>query len=395
MKYILIIPDGAADLPVSELSGKTPLEAAHIPTIDSLARHGTCGSVQTVPDGFEPGSDVAIMSVIGYDPSLYYTGRAPLEAAAMKLELSPDNWVLRCNLVTLDGETMADHSAGGITTGDARPLIDILNKNLSSPTVCFISGVGYRNLLLWKRDLSVSTTPPHDILGKPYSGYYPQGRDAEALVDLMVRSRDILKAASSGSANGIWFWGQGRRTQLPSFLNRYGVRGSVITAVDLVRGLAGLIGWQVRIVPGATGYFDTDYHGKGSEAIAALAENDLVCVHIEATDEAGHAGDWRLKIAALEAIDRHIVKPLWQTALSGNGETRLLVVPDHPTPCSLRTHTSDPVPFCLAGSGVKADRTEAFSESACSRNRKSPMKGSHLMGTLINPQLLTRKSRTC
>ena len=384
MKYVVIIPDGASDFPIEQLSGKTPFQAAHIPRMDEIAHTGTTGSVRTVPAGLKPGSDVAIMSVIGYDPSIHYTGRAPLEAAAMEVDVGSDDWVLRCNLVHVEDGKMNDHSAGAISTEEARPLIDELNNRLAGESYRFFGGVGYRNLLLWKSDLTVSTTPPHDILGKDCQDFLPEGKDAGLLIDLMDRGKDVLASRPSSKANGIWFWGQGKRTELPSFSERYGVHGAVITAVDLVRGLGRLVGWQIRDVPGATGYYDTDYRGKGAEAIASLAKYDLVCVHIEATDEAGHAGDWSSKVAALEAIDANIVGPVWDMISSSSIDARVLILPDHPTPCALRTHTSDPVPYCMAGSDVKKDSTTTFSEGICNEFRGRSIEGCRLMQILID-----------
>ncbi|MEJ2662719.1 MAG: hypothetical protein P8107_01560 [Spirochaetia bacterium] len=299
-KYIIVIIDGAADNPVADLDNSTPLEAAHIPTLDWMAARGIMGSVHMVPGGMSPGSDVAIMSLLGYDPEKYYTGRAPIEAEAQELQLDPDDWVFRCNLVTIKNNIMKDHSAGNITSRKAETLIKLLNKDCPLPGVRFYPGVSYRNLM----------SLDHDITG-------------------------------------------------------FSKKGAVITAVDLVRGLARLIGWDIIEVPGATGDFHTDYHGKGLAAIKAIEEYDVVCVHVEAPDEAGHKGDAHEKKQALEKIDKSIIKPILDALHHSAVQWSLLVLPDHPTPCVIRTHTADPVPFVL----LDHTRTEpvappVFSEKA-------------------------------
>jgi 2,3-bisphosphoglycerate-independent phosphoglycerate mutase len=364
MKYVIVVMDGAADLPLPELGGKTPLEVARIPATDSLVREGRCEAVKTVPDGFSPGSDVAIMSLVGYDPAANYTGRAPLEAAALKIESRPGEWIFRCNLVTLKDGKMMDHSAGNVSSPEARSYIDAMNHLVDGEKITFYPGVSYRNLMIIEGDFEVTTTPPHDILEQEAEPHLPRGTGAEILRSLQRRSRESFSAMNNPAVSSIWLWGEGRPKRMESFEKRFGLRGAVITAVDLVRGIGNLIGWETIDVEGATGYYDTDYHAKGREAIQGLNAYDLMLVHIEATDEAGHEGNPTEKIKALEEIDRHIVGPIHEHLRNGNEHWRMLVLPDHPTPCSIRTHTPDPIPFTIAGWGIESDRSESFSEKS-------------------------------
>lgn len=372
MKYVILIPDGAADLPLEELEGRTPLEVAHLPNMDWIAANGKCGTVQNIPRGMSPGSDVAIMSVMGYNPRDCYTGRAPLEAAAQGLDIK-DEWVLRCNLVTIVDGRMEDHSAGHISTEEGVALVGELNRILGGPHIRFHPGVSYRHLMTYRGELGVQTTPPHDILGELAASHLPRGAGSETLRNLIDRSQAILadhdvnvvrKDLGENPATSIWLWGQGKLPTLPSFASRFGLSGAAITAVDLVRGLSRLVGWDVIEVEGATGYLDTNYAGKGQAAIDALGDHELVFVHIEAPDEMGHAAHLRGKIESLEAIDRHIVGPVLEHLRSGQEDWRVLVLPDHPTPIAVRTHTDDPVPFALAGTGVVALVGGQFTEQA-------------------------------
>ena len=387
MSYAIVIIDGAADLPVIELDGQTPLAAARIPNMDSAAREGRCGMVRTVPEGFSPGSDVAIMSLLGYDPSRYYTGRAPLEAAAMGLHTEEDEWIFRCNIVTIQDNIMIDYSAGNIPTEKARILIDSLNRRIKDPPARFHAGVGYRNLMTIKGDMGVVTTPPHDILDQPIPPYLPRGQGAESLISLIRQSETVFGELTNGAERqptSIWLWGQGKPTVMDPFKERYGLEGAVITAVDLVRGIGRLIGWRILNVPGATGYFDTDYAAKGKAAIQALSTFELVCVHIEAPDEAGHEGNFRAKVKSLERIDEAIVGPLIEAMKSGSGNWRLCILPDHATPCSVRTHTVAPVPFCLAGTNVVRDRTESFDENSILLLGSPAIHGHRLMSMILS-----------
>jgi 2,3-bisphosphoglycerate-independent phosphoglycerate mutase len=388
MKYAMIIPDGAADVPLEELGGKTPLEVAHKPHIDWIASHGKCGIVQTVPKGLPCGSDVAILSVLGYDPKQFYTGRAPLEAAAQGLTVGPDEWVFRCNLVTIIDGVMEDHSAGHISTEEAGAFIDELNRSMGGPNVHFYRGVSYRHLMTFRGDCDVQTTPPHDILGQQAAAHLPTGKGAEALRALMERGKEILvgheintvrRDLGENPATGIWLWGQGKAPKLTPFAERFGVKAAAITAVDLVRGLAMLIGWDVIPVEGATGYLDTNYAGKGAAAVKALDNHDLVCVHVEAPDEAGHNANVKGKITAIEQIDLHIVGPVLHRLQAEGEEWRILVLPDHPTPCVIRTHTADPVPFAVAGKRIESVTAVPFSEANAAASDLHVKRGHELM----------------
>lgn len=372
MKYAIVIPDGAADVPLKELDGKTPLEAADKPNIDWIASHGKCGTVRTVPKSLPCGSDVAILSLAGYDPTSCYTGRAPLEAAALDLDIAEDEYVFRCNLVTIVDGIMRDNTAGHIETRQAKALIRQLNDELADEDVKFHPGVGYRHLMTCKAQPKVRTTPPHDILGKSAADHLPQGKGSKLLRRVMARSEQILAGCEindvrrdlgENPATGIWLWGQGRMPKLDPFVDRFAIRGAAITAVDLVRGLAKLIGWDVIEVEGATGYLDTNFAGKGAAAVDALADHDLVVTHIEATDEAGHSADPLAKVKAIEQIDRHIVGPVLERLKAEGDDWRMLVLPDHPTPCTIRTHTADPVPFAIAGKGLVSVVSEPLSEA--------------------------------
>ena len=366
MKYAIVIPDGAADRPSEALGGHTPLEVAQLPNMDRIAREGRLGTVRTIPEGLSPGSDVAILSLLGYDPAHIYTGRAPLEAVARGIDLAPDDWVFRCNLVTIADEQMVDYSAGHITSKEAEVLIGALQQRLGTPALRFYTGIGYRHLVVIRGEkFKVRTTAPHDIMGQSAAKHWPKGKNAARLVELMEASREVFaghpvnavrRDLGENAATQIWLWGQGQKPTLELFAKRWGVRGAAITAVDLVRGIAKLIGWQTIEVQGATGYFDTNYAGKGRAAIEALKNYDLVVVHVEASDEAGHNGDAREKVRALEAIDREIVGPLLAAMESCGAPWRLLVSPDHETPLDLRTHDRRPVPFAMMGTGLAGAR---------------------------------------
>lgn len=388
MKYAIVIPDGAADVPLDSLDGKTPLMAAETPTMDWIAANGRLGTVQTVPRGLPCGSDVAILSVLGYDPIQYYTGRAPLEAAAREIEVGVDEWVFRCNLVTIIEGVMEDHSAGHISTEEAGAVIDELNRLLAGPTVKFYRGVGYRHLMTFKADCDVKTFPPHDLLGKPVAEYLPTGENADMLRTLIDRSQAILatheintvrRDLGENPASSIWLWGQGKTPTLPQFAERFGVRGAAITAVDLVRGLAKLIGWATIEVPGATGYVDTNYAGKGAAGAAALDEYDLVCVHVEAPDEAGHNADADAKVHSISQIDKHVVAPVLERLRAEGDQWRILVMPDHPTPCTVRTHTREPVPFAIAGARMEAVVAKPFNEQTAAESDLHIARGCELM----------------
>ncbi len=377
MKYAIILPDGAADEPLAEFGGRTILEAANTPCMDEVARSGSVGTLVTVPAGYLPGSDVATLSVLGCDPAVHYSGRAPLEAVAREVPLGPQDIVFRCNFVTIADGTMRDFTAGHIAQPHAHRLIAELNATFVDEPVEFFEGVQYRHLMVLRggADLACTCTPPHDIPDQPVQNHLPTGAAAQRVVDLMDRARGVLAnhtvnrertTARENPATDIWLWGQGRVQPLASVEQRYGVRGASIAAVDLIRGITRLMGFAQIDVSGATGYLDTDYAAKGKAAVDALDEYDLVCVHIEAPDEAGHLGDSAAKIQAVEQIDKHVVAPLLQK-LRTYEAWRVLIAPDHPTPVSTRTHTATPPPFCVAGAGIQASGADAFGESTATQ----------------------------
>ena len=376
-KYAIIVPDGAADEPLEQFGGKTVLEIAQTPNMDKVSTQGRQGLVRTVPKRMEPGSDVAQMSLLGYDPRRFYTGRAPIEAAARNIKLSASDWVFRCNLVTISDGKMADHSAGHISTEEANKLIKELNEQLGNKQILFYAGVSYRHLLVFKGvNFDVQTYPPHDHIDTATEKILPRGKGAELLIDLMARSQqlfsnhDINKVRADLGENqvsSIWLWGQGKKARMESFQKRFGIKGAAITAVDLVRGLSKLIGFDLINVPGATGFVDTNYQGKGSAAIEALDKYDLVFVHIEAPDEASHNGIAEMKKKAVEQIDRYIVGPVLE-ALQGYQSWRILVMPDHPTLLRTRAHSSEPVPFAMAGTDISGILHTTFSEANAAKS---------------------------
>jgi len=370
MKYVIIIPDGCADWAVESLGNRTPLQAANLPNIQALARSGIVGQSCNVPEGLAPGSDVAVLGLLGYDSARYYTGRAPLEAVAQGIELADTDWAIRCNLVTVADATMQSFSAGHISTAEAAEIMQTFNEQLApkSPIpLQFYPGVSYRNLAILRDgetppfDSSTKTHPPHDYSGNPITDALPTGTGSGLLRFWMSESQKILadhpvnrQRIEEGKppATQMWLWGHGQRPNLPLF-GGDGRRGAMITAVDLLRGIATLIGWDIIEVPGITGYLDTDFAAKGRYAAEALKEYDIVCVHIEAPDEAGHEGIPEKKVWALEEIDAKVVPPIVD-ALRSHGDWRLFLSPDHPTPCALRTHTAEAVPWLIAGSGIPA-----------------------------------------
>ncbi|MDH7568158.1 MAG: cofactor-independent phosphoglycerate mutase [Armatimonadota bacterium] len=360
MKFVVVLGDGMSDYPVDELGGRTPLQAAHKPAIDALARRGEVGLAVTIPSGMPPGSDTANLSVLGYDPRLYYTGRSPLEAASMGISLQEGEVAFRCNLVTLsDGEpyaarTMLDHSADEITSAEAHALLQTVAQELDTPTRRFYPGVSYRHLLVWSNAPNhVRLAPPHDILGQEIGPYLPEGvigemmrRSAVLLADHPVNRERRRRGLRPG--NSIWIWGAGSRPGLPSFVDKYGLRGSVVAAVDLVKGLGVCAGLHPVHVPGATGTLHTNYRGKAEAALEELRRGqDFVYLHVEAPDECGHRQEVANKVKAIEQIDALVVRVLVDGLQNAGSDFRLLLLPDHPTPLSLRTHTHDPVPYLL------------------------------------------------
>jgi len=387
-KYVIIIPDGAADEPIEELGNKTVLEAAEIPNMDRISADGRQGLVRTVPEGFEPGSDVAQMSLLGYNPGRYYKGRAPIEAVARDIDLAPTDWVFRCNLVTIADDVIADHSAGHISTEEASKLITELNNSFSSDQIRFYTGVSYRHLLVCRgMEFDVKTFPPHDHIGVATEKILPRGRNSEILLDLMARSQRLFANheinqvridLGENQVSSIWLWGQGQKMVMESFRKKYQIQGASITAVDLVKGLSKLIGFDLINVPGATGLVDTDYQGKAAAAVEAMDKHDLVFVHIEGPDEAGHNGDVALKKKAVEQIDKHIVGPVLE-ALSSYDSWRIMVAPDHPTPVRTQAHSSDAVPFAMAGTNIKGLLGKGFSESNAAQSGFRIEQGHELM----------------
>ena len=357
MKYIVLLGDGMADRPLPDQENRTPLCLSDQPVIDRLACHGRLGMVQTIPEGYEPGSDVANLAAMGYDPRQYYTGRAPIEAASIGVELGPRDVAFRCNLVSLrdtgDGPVMHDYSAGHITTADAHQVIAALKPHLDSADITLYPGVSYRHLLVWRNgEAGMRTVPPHDISDRVVTDSLPAGDGAERIRQLMETARQVLAGLPLNRdraipANAIWLWGQGTALQVPSFAGKYQLSGSVISAVDLVKGLGICAGLNAISVPGATGYLDTNYDGKVAAAIDALQREDFVYLHVEAPDEASHKGSFAEKRRAIEDFDRKIVGPVIAALQQQTEPFRVLVMPDHPTPLEIKTHSSEPVPFII------------------------------------------------
>jgi 2,3-bisphosphoglycerate-independent phosphoglycerate mutase len=388
-KFAVILPDGAADEPLEQLGGRTPLEAARKPAMDWIAANGRQGLVTTVPPGFSPGSDVATLSLFGYDPRICYDGRAPLEAAARGMVVDEDQLIFRCNLVTLADGRMADFTAGHIGQAEAEAMIASLNGGLGDTGCRFYTGVSYRNLMVMSRagGVRVRTVAPHDIPNCPVDEHGPRGPGSERIEAVMARAREILagheinavrRDLGESPVTDIWLWGQGRPKPLEPFATRFGIRGAMIAAVDLIRGIARSTGMSVIDVPGATGYLDTDYAAKGRAAVAALDDFDLVMVHVEAPDEAGHLGDLRAKVTAIERVDEHVVGPVLD-ALRRREAWRILVAPDHPTPVARRVHTDAPPPFCMAGLRISPTAGQSFGESNAKRAAYSINPGCELM----------------
>ncbi|MGI5959062.1 MAG: cofactor-independent phosphoglycerate mutase [Massiliimalia sp.] len=367
MKYVILLCDGMADYPVEQLGGKTPMEVAQKPNMDRLGQNGLVGLVRTVAPEFKPGSDVANLSVMGYDPQKYYTGRSPLEAASIEIPMKETDVAMRCNLVTLSDEpdytekTLVDYCADDISTEEAQQLVETLQNAFGSPEFSYYSGVSYRHCLIWhngSNDLG-ELTPPHDIIGKPVKDYLPSHTNALPLLEMMKKSYDILKDHPVNQAriqkglrpaNSIWLWGNGKSAILPAFQEKTGLSGAVISAVDLIKGIGTLAQMDVIQVPGATGYIDTNFEGKADACIHALDHHDFVYIHIEAPDECGHRGEIQNKIRSLELIDQKVLKPVLEK-LETFDDYSIMILPDHATPLSVRTHVSDPIPFLMYRKG--------------------------------------------
>ncbi len=388
MKYLVLIPDGSADDPRAELGGRTPLQAAETPNFNRLAHTGTVGLVKTIPEGFAPGSDVANLCVLGYDPHIYYSGRAPLEAASLGIDLHKDDVAFRCNLVYIEDGFLRDFSAGHIDTESACRLISYLQENLGTGDASFFPGLSYRHIMISKgKALEALCTPPHDITGKPIEPFLPKGQggswlrglmevSARLLADHPVNQKRILEGKSP--ANMIWLWGQGTAPKMPSFHERFGLRGSVISAVDLVKGLGKYAGLEVIEVPGATGWLDTDYAAKARFALKQLESKDFVYVHVEAPDEASHSGDSAAKVEAIERFDSLLLGTLLE-GLKAFPEHRVLILPDHATPLATKTHNAEPVPFLLHDSSSRGEKDQSFDEVSASKSNLKFERGWELM----------------
>ena len=388
MKYAIIIPDGAADEPQESLGGKTPLEAANTPAMDALVAAGVIARACHTPKSLPAGSEVGNMSLLGYDPLKNFTGRAPIEAAAQGIELGAEDWAVRCNLVTVQDQVMRDFTANHISTEEATKLLATMQEYVAADTdladvIHFVPGVSYRNLMIWRGvsyaapfSMETRATPPHDLTDKSITEDFPRGPGSDVLVSLMEKSVELFKDHPANvvrqgygklPATNIWLWGLGRAPTLERFDLAYGVHGAMITAVDLLRGLATLVGWKRIEVEGATGYIDTDYAAKGRAAIKALDDVDLICVHIEAPDEASHQGDAKEKVKAIEEIDRHVVAPLVE-ALKARGDYRVMISPDHPTFVRTKTHTHGDVPVAMSGTGIAPDQFTSYGDTNAAKS---------------------------
>jgi 2,3-bisphosphoglycerate-independent phosphoglycerate mutase len=378
MKAIIILGDGMADYPVPALNGKTPLMAAHKPNIDLLAKMGRGGYLKTVPDDMPAGSEVANLAVLGYDVHAVYQGRGVLEGAAMGIKLDDEDLAMRCNLLTLEDGKIKNHSAGHITTEESHILVEALNKELGTDKIHIYPGISYRHLFVLKGgNNNISLTPPHDVPGTPWRDVMPQALSAEGeatkdiLSDLIIRSQAILEkhpinlkriAAGKEPASSIWFWSAGHRPQMKTYQELYGKTGAVISAVDLLHGIGVYAGFKVIIVEGATGLYNTNYEGKVQAALQAIKEVDLVYLHIEAADEAGHDGNCELKIKCIEALDSRVVKPIMEALKEMDEPVAIALLPDHPTPCVIRSHVHDAVPFIIYKPGEIPDEVDCYDE---------------------------------
>ncbi len=410
MKYIILVGDGMGDDPVEQLGGKTPLQAAKIPNMDSLANKGILGLVKLTPDGFSPGSDVTQLSLLGYDPGKCYTGRSPLEAASMGVNLDKDDVAFRCNTVSLtrngkyindrlsDDVVMADFSAGHITTDESKELLLFLDEQLGNDNFKFYPGVSYRHLFVWKNGKTgMKCTPPHDITDKTVKGYLPTGEGVDILMGIMEEALGILsdhpvnvrrRERGDKAANGIWLWGQGKAPRLETFYAKHGLHGSMISAVDLTKGIGKYAGFDIINVPGATGYIDTNYQGKAEYALKELFDKnkDIVFIHVEAPDEAGHNGDVAGKVKAIEEIDDKVVGTILE-GMKDKGDYKILILCDHKTPVALKTHSREPIPFILYDSREQGKSSgSAYDEFNAADGGVFVEDGTKLINMLISKQ---------
>ncbi len=416
MKYLIILGDGMADEPIAALGDKTPLQAAATPTMDYLAKMGRCGMLHTVPKGFHPGSEVAHLSLLGYNLPEVFEGRGSLEAASMGIPIMKDEMAMRVNLICLDGDKIKNHSAGDISTEEAKELIDALNRAFADTNVKLYPGFSYRHLLIMKGgDKRLNCTPPHDVPGQTWADKMVQAIDPEAeetakcLNDLILRSQEVLAkhpvnlrriAEGKDPANSIWPWSPGYRPHMQTLLDTYGFRnGAVISAVDLIKGIGVYAGLQVIEVPGATGLWDTNYEGKAQAAIEALKNNDFVFLHVEATDEAGHAGDPELKTRAVEYLENRVVKPIWEALQKTQKDdpVAIAILPDHPTFCRTRTHSDHPVPFLIYRPDQRPDKVQRYDEESCREGAYGELYDAEFMNALTRTSSFKvgiRKMRT-
>lgn len=401
MKYIIILGDGMADNAIDSLGGKTPLQSAETPYMDRLATLGRCGLLSTIPTGFAPGSEIANLSVLGYNVAQVFEGRGSLEAASMGIEIGDDEMAMRCNLITIENGLIKNHSAGHISSEEAAELIAFLQEELGGDKVDFFAGVSYRHLLKIKGgNKALRCTPPHDVPGKPFKEEMISATDnaaqttAQLLNSLILRSQKLLAthpvnlrriALGKDPANSIWPWSPGYRPAMPTLTAKYGFRsGAVISAVDLIKGIGIYAGLESIDVEGATGLYDTNYEGKAAAAIDALKRHDFVFLHIEASDEAGHEGDVELKIKTIEYLDKRIVKPIFEEVSTWDEPVTIAVLPDHPTPCAIKTHTCDAIPFVIYNPELPADNTTVYDEIAAADGVYGQIIGDQFMEKFLN-----------
>ena len=400
MKYLIILGDGMADEPIAKLGNKTILQAANIPTMDMLAKKGKNGLLVTVPDGFHPGSEIANLTVMGYDVAKVFEGRGSLEAASIGVEIEPGEMAMRCNIICVENGKIKNHSAGHISNEEAYELVDFLEKELGSDVVSFHKGISYRHLLKVKGgNKHVSCTPPHDVPGTPYADVMVKANCKEAeetanlLNDLILRSQKLLenhpinikrKAEGKDPANSIWPWSAGYKPQMKTLSETYGLkRGAVISAVDLIKGIGVYAGLKPIEVEGATGLYDTNYEGKVKATIDALRENDFVYLHIEASDEAGHEGNVDLKLKTVEYLENRVVKPIFEEVSKWDEPVAIAILPDHPTPCRIKTHVADAVPFLIYKPGGEADAVERYDEDSAKKGSLGTLTGDEFMRALL------------
>ena len=394
MKYVIIIGDGMADYPVDTLGGETPLQAAETPAMDFLAKHGAGGLTVTIPDCMHPGSDVANMSIMGYDTGKQFTGRGYFEARAKGIELEDDETSFRMNTIYASDGILENYSAGHISSEEAECLVEIFANSLKDMPVRLYHGVSYRHLLILKGNFTeLRTFPPHDIMGEKIEAHLPSGPGQEIIREIMVRSTNVIADTEVNHerikkglvpANMVWLWGPGKKLDLPTIPGKFGVSGGVISAVDLIKGIGIMAGLKPIPVEGITGYLDTNFEGKAKRALEALEDMDLVYIHVEAPDEASHEGNLKAKIKAIEDVDSKVVNRIYEGLK--NKSSRILVLPDHRTPLSLRTHSAEPVPFALWGEGISPDNIESFSEKSAEKGKYYNIEGHSLINHLIGTQ---------